>query len=72
MVSNPGGMVLTREYRSTRSKTCHSATLSTTTLTVTDLELTPTPGGYKPATKRMSHGTAVNIEINPPSRPEDV
>lgn len=72
MVSSPGGIALTRENRSTLSKTCHNATLSTTNLTATGLELAPTPRGDKPATNRLSHGTTVNIEINPPSRPEDV
>jgi hypothetical protein len=47
-------MKLTGENRSTRRKTCPSATLSTTNPTWTD----PGLGGEKPTTNRLSHGTA--------------
>jgi hypothetical protein len=50
-------MKVTGENRSTRGKTCPSATLSTTNPTWTD------PGsnlrGGRPVTNRMSHGTAL-------------
>jgi hypothetical protein len=52
------GMKLTGENRSTRGKTCPSATLSTTNPTWTDLESNPFFRGEKPATNRLSHGTA--------------
>jgi hypothetical protein len=50
-------MKLTRENRSTREKTCPSATLSTTNPTWTD-------SGSNPATNRLSHGTAMGQLLN--------
>jgi hypothetical protein len=47
-------MKLTGENRSTRGKTCSSATLSTTNPIWTD----PGLRGGRPATNRLSHGTA--------------
>jgi hypothetical protein len=47
-------MKLTGENRSTREKTCPSATLSTRNPTWTD----PGLSGERPATNRLSHGTA--------------
>jgi hypothetical protein len=45
----------------TRRKTCPSATLSTTNLTWTDPESNPGLRGERPATNRLSHGTAVYV-----------
>jgi hypothetical protein len=42
----------------TRRKTCPSATLSTTNLTWTDPGSSPGVRGERPATNRLSHGTA--------------
>ena len=50
-------MKLTGENRNTRGKTCPSATLSTTNPTWTD----PGLRGERPATNRLSHGTAICI-----------
>jgi hypothetical protein len=49
----------------TRRKTCPSATLSTTNLTL-DLTWDRTPGlrGERPATNRLSHGTALREYID--------
>jgi hypothetical protein len=54
-------MILTGENRSTRGKTCPSATLSTTN-TWTDPGSKPGPRSGRPATNRLSHGTA-NITV---------
>ena len=51
-------MKLTGENRSTRGKTCPSATLSTTNPTWTRPGLNPGLRGERPATNRLSHGTA--------------
>jgi hypothetical protein len=51
-------MKLTRENRNTRGKTCPIATLSTTNLMWTDPESKPGLRGERPATNRLSHGTA--------------
>jgi hypothetical protein len=51
-------MKLTGDNRSTRGKTCPSATLSTTNTTWTDLGSNPGLRGGRPATNRLSHGTA--------------
>ena len=45
--------------RSRRKKTCHSATLSTTSPTRADLERNPGPHDDRPATDRLSHGKAL-------------
>jgi hypothetical protein len=50
-------MKLTGEIRSTRRKTCPSATLSTTNPTWTDPGSTAGLRGDRPATNRLSHGT---------------
>jgi hypothetical protein len=52
------GMKLTEENRSTRRKTCPSATLSTTNPTWTDPGSNPDLRSDRPATNRLSHGTA--------------
>jgi hypothetical protein len=52
-------MKFTGENLSTRGKTCPSATLSTTTPTRTDSGLNPGLRGERPATNRLSHGTAL-------------
>jgi hypothetical protein len=49
---------LTGENRSTRRKTCPSATLSTTNPTWTDPGSNPSLRGGRPATNRLNHGTA--------------
>jgi hypothetical protein len=51
-------MKLTGENRITRGKTCPSATLSTTNPTWTDPGSNPGLRGDRPATNRLSHGTA--------------
>jgi hypothetical protein len=51
-------MKLTGEKRSTLGKTCPSATLSTTNPTWTDPGSNPGLRGERPATNRLSHGTA--------------
>jgi hypothetical protein len=51
-------MKLTGESRSTRRKTCLSATLSITNPTWTDLGSNPDLRGGRPAANRLSHGTA--------------
>jgi hypothetical protein len=50
-------MKLTGESRSTRGKTCPSATLSTTNPTWPDQGSNPGLLGERPATNRLSHGT---------------
>jgi hypothetical protein len=52
-------MKLIGENRSTRGKTCPSATLSTTNPTWTDLGSNPGLRGRRPAANHMSHGTAL-------------
>jgi hypothetical protein len=47
-----------RENRRTRIKTCPSATLSTTNPTCTDQGANPGLRSERPATNRLSHGTA--------------
>jgi hypothetical protein len=54
-------MKLTGENRSTRGKTCPSATLSTTNPTRID----PGLRDERPATSRLSHGTAMNQGLFP-------
>ena len=51
-------MKLTREHRRNRGKTCPSATLSATKPTWTDPGSNPGLRGERPATNRLSHGTA--------------
>jgi hypothetical protein len=51
-------MKLPGENRSTRGKTCPSATLSTTNPTLTDPGSNPSLRGGRPATNRLSHGMA--------------
>ena len=53
-------MKLTGENRSSRGKTCPSATLSTTNPTWTDPGSNPGLRGERPATNRLSHGTAMS------------
>jgi hypothetical protein len=53
-------MKLTGENRSTRGETCPSATLATTNPTWTDPGSNPDLRGERPATNRLSHGTALN------------
>jgi hypothetical protein len=59
-------MKLTGENRSTRGKTCPSATLSTTNPTWTDPGLSPGLRGERLATNRLSHGTARPLELVQP------
>jgi hypothetical protein len=51
-------MKFTGENRRTRGKTCRSATLSTTNPTWTDTGSNSGLRGERPATNRLSHGTA--------------
>jgi hypothetical protein len=53
-------MKLTGENRSTRVKTCPSATLSTTNPTSTDPGSNPGLRGERLATNRLNHGTATS------------
>jgi hypothetical protein len=53
-------MKLTRENRSTRGKTCPSATSTITNPTRTDPGSNPGLRGERPATNRLSNGTAHN------------
>jgi hypothetical protein len=53
-----GGMKLTGENRSTWGNTCPSNILSTTNPTWTDPGSIPGLRGERPATNRLSHGTA--------------
>jgi hypothetical protein len=55
-----GGMNLTGENGSTRRKTCPRATLSTTNPTWTNPGSNPGFRGDRPATNRLSHGTALS------------
>jgi hypothetical protein len=50
---------LFRVKRSIRAKTCRSATLSATNPTRTDPESNPGLRDERPATNRLSHGTAL-------------
>jgi hypothetical protein len=52
-------MKLTGKNPSTRGKTCPSAKLSTTNPTWTDPGSNPDLRGERPATNRLSHGTAL-------------
>jgi hypothetical protein len=57
-------MKLTGENRSTRGKTCPSATLSTTNLTWTERGSNLALRGERPATNCVSHGTAIFYTVN--------
>ena len=62
-VRNTGRKLLTGENRSTfGGKPCPNATLSTTNLTRSDLELNPGHRGYRPETNGLSHGSAKVVE----------
>jgi hypothetical protein len=52
-----GGTILTEENQGTRSKTCPSATLSTTNPTQTDSSAKPGLRCERPSTNRLSHDT---------------
>jgi hypothetical protein len=56
-------MKLRGENRSTWGKTCQSVTLSSTNPTWTDTGLNPDFRGERPATNRLSHGTARNMAV---------
>jgi hypothetical protein len=62
---NTGGMKLTGKNRSTRGKTCPSATLPTTNPTRTDPGSNPGLRGERPATNSLSHGTALPSYLSP-------
>jgi hypothetical protein len=51
-------MMMTGENRRIRGKACPGATLSTTNPTWTDPGADPSLRGERPATNRLSHGTA--------------
>ena len=52
-------MKLTVQNRSTRRKTCPSATLSTTNQTWADPKSNPGLRGERPSTNHLSYGTAL-------------
>jgi hypothetical protein len=56
-------MKLTGENRSTQGKTFPSAILSTTNPTWTDPGSNPGLRGDRPATNRLSHGTALRFQV---------
>jgi hypothetical protein len=53
-----------REKPTTRRKTCPSATLSTTNPTWTDPGSNPGLSGERPASNRLSHGTAQSPRLS--------
>jgi hypothetical protein len=57
-------MKLTGENRSTRRKTCPSATLFTKNPMWTDQGSNPGLRGERPVTNRLSHGTPTAISYN--------
>jgi hypothetical protein len=57
-------MILTGENRRTRRKTCPSATLSTANPTWIDPGANPGLRGERPASNRLSHGTALDDVVN--------
>jgi hypothetical protein len=61
-------MKLTGENRDTRGKTCPSATLSTTNPTWTDPGSNPGLRGERPAANRLSHGTALYLDLSSEGR----
>jgi hypothetical protein len=56
-------MKLTGKNRSSRGRTCPSATLSSTNPTWTDPGSNPGLRGGRPAANRLSHGTAVSVAL---------
>jgi hypothetical protein len=56
-------MKLTGGNRSTRGKSCPNVTLSTTNPTWNDPGSNPGLCGERPATNRLSHGTALQIHV---------
>jgi hypothetical protein len=56
-------MKLTGKNRRTRGKTCPNGTLSTTNPTWTDPGWNPGLRGERPATNRLSHGTAFFLKL---------
>jgi hypothetical protein len=64
---NTVGIKLTGENRSTRGKTCPSATSSTTTFTWTDTGSKPGLRDERTATNRLCHGTAYSHKVVCPS-----
>ena len=57
-------MKLAGENRSIRGKTCPTVTLSTTNPTWTDPGSNPGLHGERPASNRLSHGTALSVILN--------
>jgi hypothetical protein len=58
-------MKLTGETEVLGGKTCPSATFSTTNPTWTDPGSKPGLRGGRPATNRLSHGTAILVLVSP-------
>jgi hypothetical protein len=56
---SPGGMILTGKTQKKWRKTCHSATMSTTDPTYTDLGANPDLRGESPTTNHLSNGMAL-------------
>jgi hypothetical protein len=57
-------MILREENRRTRRKTCLSVTLPTANHTWTDLAVNQGNGGERPATNRLSRGTAIAYAVS--------
>jgi hypothetical protein len=57
-IQNSGGMILTGKTEGLGEKICPTASLSTTNPTWTDLDANKGLRGEKPATNRLSYGTA--------------
>jgi hypothetical protein len=64
-MKNDGGIIMTGENRRTQRKTCRSAILSTTNPTWTEPGANPGIRGERPATNRLSHGTAHGYFVIP-------
>jgi hypothetical protein len=62
-VLSNGGMILTGENRSTRRRTCRSATSSTTNPMRTGVGLKPDIRDDMPVTNHLSHGTAPCVYV---------
>jgi hypothetical protein len=54
-----GGMILTKENRRTRRRTCPSATFTATNPALTEPDANPGLRGDMPTTNRLTHGRAL-------------
>ena len=64
VIWSTGGMMLTEEFRISLRKPCRSATSSTMNSTRTVMGLNPGLHGRRPATNRLSYGTALMVRKN--------